>query len=94
MKVDSGIYRLGVHRVVAFTATAANSTDFTSKGGTIRVVATQPCHIAIGVGAVATTSSPYLPANEVEYFIMSEGERISAIQVSAAGNLHVTEVTK
>jgi hypothetical protein len=94
MKSDLTIVRLGTHQNVAFTGTAGNSTAFTSKSGTIRVVATQACFIAIGTGVTATASSIYLPANVVQYFTMQEGERISAIQVSAGGNLHVTECTR
>jgi hypothetical protein len=32
------------------------------------------------------------PANVAEYFIATPGESVSAIQVSAAGTLHVTEI--
>ena len=34
-----------------------------------------------------------MPADTVEYFTCSPGEKVSAIQQSAGGTLHVTEVS-
>jgi hypothetical protein len=35
----------------------------------------------------------YIPADSPEYFTASPGQKVSAIQVSSSGTLHVTEVS-
>ena len=34
-----------------------------------------------------------MPADTVEYFTVAPGEKVSAIQLSAGGTLHVTEIS-
>jgi hypothetical protein len=34
----------------------------------------------------------YLPANQVEYFLVTGGEKVAAIRASADGTLYVTEM--
>ena len=62
---------------------------------------TSACCFRIGDGAqTATTSDPFLPANVVQYVIVSPGQRISAIKAATnglvtatAGTLWVTEMS-
>ena len=78
---------------VAYTGTAGNSAAIGSQTHKVRVVVTSDAFVAIGSGATATTSSMFVPANRPEYFLCRPGERVSAVQVSAGGNLYVTELT-
>jgi len=34
----------------------------------------------------------YLPANQVEYFLVTGGEKVAAIRANADGTLYVTEM--
>ena len=85
--------RLGRHQVVAFTATAGTSAAVGGVTRRVRVVLTSAGHIKIGAHPTATTSDPYVPANLPEVFDIAPGEKVSAVQASAGGNLHVTELT-
>lgn len=87
------IHRLGTSQAaVAYTGTAGNSAAVGAQTRKVRVVVTSHAHIKIGPAAVATTSDAFLPAHLPEDFICSPGERVSAVQVAAGGNLHVTEL--
>jgi hypothetical protein len=88
-----GTGRLGTHQSVAYTGTAGVITNaFGSGVQKVRVVATTACYVAFGAAPTATTSSAYLPADSPEYFTVSPGEKVSAVQLSSGGTLHVTEI--
>jgi len=89
-----GAGRIGTHQNVAYTGTAGTVANVVTAGvQKVRVVATSACYIAIGVSPTATTAGIYLPADSPEYFTIAAGEKVSAIQLSAGGTLHVTEVS-
>lgn len=79
---------------VAYTASAGNSTVAPVGITVVRVYTTTAAFIAIGKNAVATVNDAPISAGEKEYFKIGEGERVSAIQSTAAGNLHVSFMTQ
>lgn len=79
---------------VAYTGTAGNSTAAPVGISVVRVVTTTASFIAIGKTAVATANDAPMAANTPEYFKIFEGERVSAIQSAAGGNLHVAFMTQ
>lgn len=88
-------YRAGAHQKVAFTGTAGTITNGVSVGvNVVRVVLTSAGYIAIGAAPTATANDVYVPANWPEYFVITPGQKVSAIQASAGGDLHVTEMTR
>lgn len=88
-----GTGRLGTHQSVAYTGTAGTITTAISAGvKKARVVVTSAAYIKVGVAPTATSSDVYMAADAPEYVTVSVGEKVSAIQVSAAGTLHVTEI--
>ena len=90
-----GPYRLGVHQKVAFTGTAGTTTAISSGVNVIRVCATSAGYIKLSTaGTAATVSDIFMPAGIVEYFIVDPGTRVSAIQDTAGGNIHVTELSR
>lgn len=94
MSAFSNIWRPTTCQTAAYTTTAGTITNAVgSQTRAVRVVVTSAAHIAIGTAPTATTADVYLPADTPEYFQISPGEKVSAIQVSAGGNLHVTELT-
>lgn len=88
-------YRAGIHQKVAFTGTAGTVTNGVSAGvNVVRVVLSSAGYIAIGAAPTATANDIYVPANWPEYFVVTQGQKVSAVQDSAGGNLHVTEMTR
>lgn len=88
-----GTGRLGTAQTVAFTGTAGNSAAVGDGINKVRVTVTAAAYIVIGKDATATGSTnTYMPADSPEYLTIMPGERVSAIQVSSGGNLHVTEI--
>jgi len=88
-----GVGRLGTHQSIAYTGTAGTITTAISDGVTkVRIVCTSAAYIAFGAAPTATTAGVYVPADSPEYFTVSPGEKVSAIQLSSGGTLHVTEI--
>src|SRR5438445_742728 len=93
--------RAGVTQTIAFDASAAVANAFGPETYQLRLVADSACCYRIGDGAqTATTADPFLPANTIEYVIVSPGQRISAIKAASnglvtatAGTLWLTEMS-
>lgn len=88
--------------VLAINLDEAQSVAYTGSAGTIsnpinaemaRVVATTDCFIANGSSPTATTSDTYLPAGVVEVIKITYGDKVSAVQSTLGGTLHVAEIT-
>ena len=83
--------RMGDHQKVAYTGThGAISTAVASS--IVRVVCTSAAYIKFAASPAATTNDVYVAADQPEYFVITPGLKVSAIQVSAGGTLHVTEM--
>lgn len=88
-------YRPGTSQVVAYTGTAGTITNGVgSSTQVVRVWLSTAGYIKIGASPTATTSDIPMPANVPEYFIVSPGDKVSAIQASSGGNLNVTECSR
>jgi hypothetical protein len=89
-----GTGRLGASQDVAYGASSAASAAFGAQTYKVRLVATSDCRIRIGDGTpTAVATDTYLPALAAEYFTVTPGQKVAAIQVSSAGTLNVTEVS-
>lgn len=89
-----GTGRLGTHQSVAYTGTAGTiATAITAGTNKVRVLVTTDAYVKIGSSPTATTSDVYVPGLSAEYFTINPGEKVSAIQVSSNGSLHVTEIS-
>ena len=85
---------LGTTQTVSVTSSsAANSSAFAAGTTVVRVVSTTDCHIIFAASPTATTSTAYLPANQVEYFKALAGQKVAAIRANADGTLYVTEMS-
>jgi hypothetical protein len=88
-----GVGRLGTHQSVAFTGTAGTIANAVGAQTTkVRVLTTTDAFIKIDNAPTATSSDVYLPAFQAEYFHITPGQKVSAIQAAAGGTLHVTEI--
>jgi endonuclease/exonuclease/phosphatase family metal-dependent hydrolase len=93
--------RAGVTQTIAFDASAAIANAFGAETFQLRLVANAACSFRIGDGAqTATTSDTFLPANVIDYVIVSPGQRISAVKAASnglvtatAGTLWITEMS-
>ena len=73
-------------------SSAATSNAVATSTRLVRIVATEDVHIAFATAPTATTSNPFLPAKQVEYFKITGGDKVAAIQNSSAGVVYVTEM--
>lgn len=81
------------NQTAAYTASSAAISNAVGDGvSVVRLVATSACHIKVAVTPVATSSDMLLPANTVQYIAIAPGQKVAAIQNSAGGTLHVTEM--
>jgi len=71
--------------------TSAQSSAFGSNIEYVRVMSDADCHIEFGVNPTATNAKIFLPSKDVEYFKVSEGEKVAVI---GTVNLYVTELTE
>lgn len=86
----------GTATITAYTGTAGTSAAFGANTHEIRVCCTSNAWVKVGDNPTATVGSGsfYMPAGLVEYFHVSPGQKVSAIQDSAGGNLSVAEMTR
>jgi hypothetical protein len=83
---------MGTHQSVAYTGTAGTIANVIATGvQKVRVVVTTAAYVKIGSSPTAATTDVYMAADSPEYFTINSGEKVSAVQVSAGGTLHVTE---
>jgi hypothetical protein len=79
---------------VAYSGTAGVIANPIGAGvNVVRITLTSAGYIAFGAAPVATTAGIYMPADTPDYFIVSPNHKVSAIQASAGGNLHVVEMS-
>ena len=87
------VYRLGETQTVACSTSATSIANGVGVGTHhVRVVSSVRCHVAFGASPTATTSDAYVPAGVAEYFVVTPGQKLSAIRAgSTSGNFYVTE---
>ncbi len=89
-----GTGRLSTHQSVAYTGTAGTIANAVgTQSYKVRVLTTTAAYLKIGDSPTASTADPYMAADSPEYFTITPGQKVSAVQVSANGTLHVTEIT-
>jgi hypothetical protein len=72
--------RLGVTTIVTTSAASAATSAFGPQTYQVRVVSTAAVNFRIGDGSpVAVATDAYLPANVVDYFSVSPGQKLAAI---------------
>lgn len=92
-----GTGRIGTKQTVSYTGTAGTITNpIGTQTYRVRVICTSDAYVLPVDGtAVATAATgAYMPALSVEYFTVTPGQKVSAIQVSASGTLEVVEVVQ
>lgn len=96
--------RQGTVQVVAYSTAATITNAFGSETYQIRLAANSACHYlvseAANVIAATVSNASFLPANWVEYVIVTPGQKLSVLQAATgglvtgtAGTLNVTEMS-
>jgi hypothetical protein len=89
----TGVGRIGPAQNVAFTATAGTITNkIGSETYKVRVLVTSDAFVTTDGSTPSATNGAYVPALEPEYFAVTPGQKVSAVQVSAGGTLYVNEI--
>jgi hypothetical protein len=84
--------RNGTTQVVAYTGTAAASTNaFGTQTRQVRIVANSACHYTFAVSPTAVVTDAFLPANTIEYRSVTPGQKISAIKAATGGLVTTTD---
>ena len=94
MRNSATIYRPGTSQSITTGASSVPTTNAVD-GQTycIRLHATADLFFTLGAAPTATTSDVFMAGGATEYFQINPGEKVAAIQSSAAGVLYVTEMT-
>jgi hypothetical protein len=86
------VYRLGTSQAVAYTdAAAASANAFGVGTQVVRVSSTTGCHIRFGAAPTAVATDSFLKGGQPEYFVVTPGQKVSAVRTSTNGTLTVTE---
>ena len=88
--------RPGTSQDITTGATSATLTNaFGAETFQVRLSATAACRYRVveAAGGTAVAADTLLPANVVEYVTVTPGQKIAAIQETAAGKLNVTEMS-
>lgn len=89
-----GVGRQDTVQHVTYTATAGTITNAVgAQTYKVRVLVTTDAYIKIGNSPTATTNDTYMTAGLPEYFTITPGQKVSAVQVASGGTLNVTEIT-
>ena len=95
MAYPGAVFRLGTHQTAAYTSVAASITNAAGAGtNVVRVAVTTAAYVKIGnTPTAAATNSIYMAAGDPEYFVITPGQKVSAVRVTTSGTLSVTEVS-
>jgi hypothetical protein len=62
---------------VVYTTSTAVTNAFSQSTTFVRIICTATAYFAFGASPTATAASPYLPANTVEYFGVTKGQKVA-----------------
>ena len=89
-----GTGRLGTTQSAAYSSTAGTiANPVGSHTYKVRVVCTSDAFVRVDDNPTATISDAFLPGGAPEYFTITPGMKVSAVQSAAAGTLYVTEIS-
>jgi len=87
-----GTGRIGTAQNVAYTGTAGAVSAVGTETYKVRVVVTTDAFVTTDGSTPSATSGAYVVALSPEYFTVTPGQVVKAVQVSSAGTLYVTEI--
>jgi hypothetical protein len=87
--------RLGTNTTFALSGLSQATAAFGPQTYQVRVAAgAQPAYVRIDDGTpTAAATDPLMPANTIDYFTVTPGQKLACLQAGTAGTLSVTEMT-
>lgn len=86
-----GTARIGTSGNAAYTGTAGTYGPCTSQTYKVRVVVTTDAWVTTDGSTPSATAGAYVVSLTPEYFTITPGQSIKAVQVASGGTLYVTE---
>ena len=87
-----GTGRLGATSNVAYTATAGTATAVNAHTFKVRVLVSTDAFVTTDGTTPSSTNGAYVPALSAEYFTVTPGQSVKAVQVTTAGTLYTVEI--
>jgi len=87
-----GTGRIGTAQNVAYTGTAGAVSAVSAETYKVRVVVSTDAFVTTDGTTPSATSGAYVVALSPEYFTVTPGQVVKAVQVASAGTLYVTEI--
>ena len=87
-----GTGRIGTAQNVAYTGTAGAVSAVGTETYKVRVLVTTDAFVTTDGSTPSSTSGAYVVALSPEYFTVTPGQVVKAVQVSSGGTLYVTEI--
>lgn len=86
--------RLGTNTNITMSASSQATAAFGAQTYQVRVACgAQPAYIKIGDGTpTAAATDPQMPANTIDYFSVTPGQKLAVLQAGTAGVISVTEI--
>jgi hypothetical protein len=87
--------RLGTNTTFTLSGSSQATAAFGAQTYQVRVAAgAQPAYVRIDDGTpAAAATDPLMPANTIDYFTVTPGQKLACLQAGTAGTLSVTEMT-
>jgi hypothetical protein len=86
-----GTGRIGASGNAAYTGTAGTYGPISAQTYKVRVIVTTDAFVTTDGSTPSNTSGAYCVALTPEYFTVSPGQSVKAVQVASAGTLYVTQ---
>ena len=90
MAYNYGLFPIKTQKVTSSGSSAATTDAILAHTQFVRLVATANGNVAFGGSTTATTSTMYIPANDIEIIKVRPGEKVAVI---GSGDLYVTELS-
>lgn len=88
-----GTGRIGTAQNVAYTGTAGSVSAVGAQTYKVRVVVSTDAYVTMDGTTPSATSGAYCVGLLPEYFTITPGQVVKAVQVSSNGTLYVTEIS-
>lgn len=87
--------RLSTNSNITMSGSSQATSAFGAQTRMVRVATgAQPAYINIGDGTpTAANTDPLMPANTIDYFTVTPGQKAAVLQAGTAGTISITEMT-
>lgn len=87
-----GTGRIGPSGNAAYTGTAGTYGPVSAETYKVRVLVSTDAYVTTDGSTPSSSSGAYVVASNAEYFTVTPGQSVKAVQVSSGGTLYVSEM--